>query len=425
MASESVPKRVMLYGFYSQGNYGDDALLDAIVRGVSGSTAGPVEFTVPVRYPSGDMDRRFGVRTIQNLEYNRRAHSVGRWLHGMNPDDGEAFDEFLSEVIASDLVIVGPGQYLVETGVDALFRGILAQLDAIAEFCGMTGTPLYAIALTAEPLVRPFSLVRVQNSLSKCAALTFRDSHSPSYLSSCGIELPDYAVAADLAFATPSADVALADAVFEAEGITIPSERLLGLAVHDYYKDASLRKGFVHLAVDVCRLWIERVGGPVLFIPQSVNHEDRHADDRYFHEEVVAHLPRGLHTEVLRIRSVYQFDQVEAVYSRCAAAFCTRMHGAVFSLKQAVPTALMDHENKRRACFAQAGFEEYVHPIDTPAEQIVSVLEGLAAAPRTAIHVRKTLDSARSSAREHVRVASELLAAEASPRKTWVKGLYQ
>lgn len=425
MGSERTSKRVLLYGFYSQGNYGDDALLDAIVRGVRESCAVPVDFTVPVRYPSGDMDRQFGIRTIQNLEYNQRADSVGRWLQGFNPDDGEAFERFMGEVLAADLVILGPGQYLVETAVDALWRGILAQLDAVAEICGMTGTPLYAIALTAEPLARSFSLVRVQNSLSKCSALSFRDSRSPEYLSARGIVLPSHAVAADLAFSTLPAITSGVDALLESEGLDLASARPLGMAVHDYYIDASLRESFVTLAADVCSLWIERTGEPVLFIPQSVNHEDRHADDRYFHDEVIERVPEAHAGRVRRVRSIYPYDQVEALYSACAVTFCTRMHGAIFSLKQCVPPVLMDHESKRRACFAQAGFEEFVHLVDTPAQRVVSVLEDLVESSEVRERIREALDAARESSLEHIRIASELLMSEPSPRKIWAKGLYQ
>lgn len=416
---------MLLYGFYSQGNYGDDALLDAITRGVRAASPAPVEFTVPVRYPSPEMDRQFDVRTVQNLEYNRRADSVGRWLQGLNPDDGLAFDAFLAEVLDADLVIVGPGQYLVETGVDALFRGILAQLDVVAEVCRMTGTPLYAIALTAERLDRSFSLLRVQNSLSKCSALSFRDSRSPEYLSARGCILPEYEVAPDLAFCTAAADTGHVNDLLEAEGVEIGAARPLAIAVHDYYVDAALRESFVALAADVCRLWIERTGQPVLFIPQSVNPEDKHADDRYFHEEVIRRVPESVMGGVHRLRSAYSFSQVEAVYSTCVASFCTRMHGAIFSLKQGVPAVLMDHESKRRACFSQAGFEQFVYSVDTPPQRLVSALVDFAGSPKVSNAIGEQLAVARASSLGHIQVAARLLAAEPSARKTWARGLFQ
>jgi len=200
--TRKTPLIVSFYGFYGIDNVGNEAMLQAMMSPLKDAYGDQVSFQVFSRHPSSTFDKQYDCVTVPNLEHPTRESSEGRWLRGVNPDDGSDMAAFVENIAKSDLVILGPGQYLVETGARGLFKGALAQAAVLSQVCRLTDTPLYGAALACEPIATGWSSMTIEDILSVMVHVNFRDPVSPENIQAAGIPLENPEVLGDMALSS-------------------------------------------------------------------------------------------------------------------------------------------------------------------------------------------------------------------------------
>lgn len=418
-------KRILLYGFFGIENAGNEAMLRAFCDGVREKSVDDVEFVVASRHPSGEYDSQYGVRTVRNFEYAQRALSEGRWLRGLNPDDSEEYLAFIREVAACDLVVLGPGQYLVETGVHGMLKGALGQTIAVTAAAELTGTPIFGLALASEDLTTEWGLLAIQRVLPSFDALTFRDPRSPENLIAAGIEVPEFSVLGDLALVAEAAGRCHAEAMLRSEGVPGPKGPRLAFAPRSLYWLGLDQAQHRQKIADVIGNWLSHRDRDVLVIPQNVYDVDGDRDDdRAEAEEILALLPGELRDRVHSIRGKYDPRALEAAYGGCDVTLSLRLHGAVFSCKQGTPPVMLGFMDKARGFFERLGepacIMEVAADSDAISEQLESHLDH-----RDALSTRilASVSSIRSTASGYADIACGLLKRASSGRSAWAAGI--
>lgn len=79
---------------------------------------------------------------------------------------------------------------------------------------------------------------------------------------------------------------------------------------------------------------------------------------------------QGIHVLMGR----YWPEETEALYGTCDAILGVRLHGAVFGLKQGVPTIGLAYEAKVAGMFEKVGLSQNALPLESPAEVIYQAL---------------------------------------------------
>ncbi len=405
-------KRILLYGFYGIANAGNEAMLSALIEPIRKNYANNIEFIVANRHPNEEYDRQYGVKSIPNLEYDSREMAKGRWLRGLNPDDSPVFMEMLREVACSDLIIFGPGQYLVETGEFGLLKGSLAQFHVLLTMAKVTGSPFYALAMACEPLSSPWSILSINEALQKCDRLTFRDPQSIKNLEAAGIQLPEHEVLGDLALAASPADHKHArKALIEAQ---IPEKKgpRLAVALRSIYwlgiKQEELRKT---ISQTLC-MWLEEwPDADIIMIPQNVyNVDGGRDDDRLANKAVYDLIPDEYKNRVYPVLGEHPPETTESLYSIADVTLTSRLHGSVFSCKQGTPPVVLKFMDKTKGFFTRLGYPDQMIDLNTTSEALFAkIVESYNNKDELSAGILSAVDRIRGKAIRYPQIAIELL----------------
>ena len=420
-------KRVFLYGFYGIENAGNEAMLRALIEPIRSHFSGDIEFVVSNRHPTDAYDQRYGVRSFRNLEFPHRDAARGKWLRGLNPDDSPEFLALLHEIAESDLVILGPGQYLVETGELGLLKGSLAQFSAVVLLCQLTKTPCYGLALACEPLSSPWSILTIQEVLPALASITFRDPQSIENLRSVGIEIPEYELLGDLALAGKAASEDLGRALMKREGVPEKKGSRLAVAMRSIYwlgLDQDEIRSRIARALEI---WLEHdPNADILMIPQNVYHVDGDRDDDRVANALVAEkISEHLRERVYEIKGG-DLDpaEVESLYGHCDVTLAGRLHGSVFSCKQGTPPVVFSFMDKAKGFFARIEHQQCLVPLEMSSEDLAGKMLAFQNQRETlSKSIKDAVARVHETARRYPQVAIELLEKPLSERRKWISSV--
>lgn len=400
-------------------------MLQAFCEPIREALNGDVEFIVASRHPDADYDARYGVRTVPNFEYSSRDEAAGRWLRGLNPDDADQYMGFVKEVSEADVVVLGPGQFLVETGTAGMLKGALGQALAVVAAARLTATPVYGLALACEDLKSAWAKLTVQTLLDGLAEVTFRDPGSVDNLREAGIELPDYSVLGDLALAGLPAPVSAATALLSEESIPEKTGPRLAMALRNIYwmgldMDAHRRK-----MASVMEHWLSHADRDIILVPQNVYDIDGDRDDdRAEAERTLAFLPDALRERVHQIRGKHDASGIEAVYGQADVTLSARLHGAVFSCKQGTPPVMLTFMDKTRGFFRRMEHLDCLVSLDATDGEIVHRLEDfLMRRESFSESLTESVCRNRATSRGYAERVIFMLQATPADRKQWARGL--
>lgn len=112
---------------YGLKNISDDSMLQSFLGGMR-ETVSNLDVTLICRHPGEEVDLIFGVRSIQNLDFQTKAKSAGKRFHGFNASDSTEHLRILREEIgSSDALIIG-GDPFDDSNSEMIlepFRGIM------------------------------------------------------------------------------------------------------------------------------------------------------------------------------------------------------------------------------------------------------------------------------------------------------------
>ena len=81
-------KQVIIAGastFYVK-NLGDDAMLLNLVQSIKNYDK-KIKIILLARHPNKKLDRLYGIKSIKNLEFDKRSSSLGKYFFGLNSKD--------------------------------------------------------------------------------------------------------------------------------------------------------------------------------------------------------------------------------------------------------------------------------------------------------------------------------------------------
>ncbi|UDL03795.1 polysaccharide pyruvyl transferase family protein [Marinobacter sp. CA1] len=422
-------KRILLYGFYGIANAGNEAMLRAFCEPIRQALKGDVEFVVASRHPDGEYNASYGVTTVPNFEYESRQQAAGRWLRGLNPDDSEHYLAFVRQVAEVDLVVLGPGQFLVETGTAGMLKGALGQALAVVAAARLVHTPVYGLALACEDLESPWAKLVAQSLLEGMCERTFRDPRSVENLIRAGIQLPSYQVLGDLALAGDPAPASAARDLLDNEGIPARAGDRLAVAARNIYWLGLDQETHRQKMADTMALWLEAdIRRDIIMVPQNVYDVDGDRDDdRAEARRILAKLPDSLRKRIYPIEGKYPAEALESIYGLADVTLSSRLHGAVFSCKQGTPPVMLAFMDKSRGFFRRIGQENCLIDLDANAAEIADQLEHfLRNRSELAADIRTSIAENQATSRQYAKKALAHLTqgGGAGERQCWARSLF-
>jgi len=204
-------------------------------------------------------------------------------------------------------------------------------------------------------LKRRISDVINKSCLKKAKLVTLREKKSEEYLHSLGLngKMPPIVVYPDLAFAMPAAPGERIDQIMSHEkleqdlpivGMAI-SRRILGYAYPEIPSIDERREKALSVLVDLIDFINEELNALVVFVPHSIG-PSSNVDDRIIADRIIK--PVKSKEKTISIRNNLTPQELRGLASRMAITVGSRLHFAVDSFCNCVPSLLLTHRNDIR-----------------------------------------------------------------------------
>lgn len=307
-----------LFGYYGQGNAGDEAILASIVSGLTGSdirltvySGQPVLTARLHKVESCVVFPRTPLRLIKSIIKTGRLSTL------------RAIWRFMR----TDVVVIGGGGLFFDTPETNKWLKEYISLIGLAK---RLGKKVAIVGVSVGPLHHRDSEAALKWAFEKADLITVRDEQSRETLALCGVENSRIRVIPDLVFALPPCERQRATEILSLETGFVPGN-IVVLAPCAYNMGLDGWLDSYRLLVNELVLGLNL---SVVFVPmQCIGGKD----DRYAVERIVEGVDNAARDRVGCIEGVYSPQEIEGIFSLATFVFSERLHGTIMAANTGRP----------------------------------------------------------------------------------------
>lgn len=314
--------RYFLYGYYGQGNFGDDLLLYALIQGIRQRDSA-AEFTVRSR---AFVPWLSGLENVSFTELDQLLESKGnriakgiRYLFGL-----------LRQANDADVFVIGGGSLFIDKG---RCNASLLYLWCVTQFMRLRGRQIVITGVGVDILTNPISLWLTRQILSAAHFVAVRDSFSLAYVAHLDHQKVRFA-----------ADLVLAGAFqFPVDHDRKPPGRnVIGVCFIDYFRTLEdsppKHRMYVERIVECLRRYQDRYQFCCLAFQEGVGQRDD-----WMYRELQDEFP------TLSYRRIASLADVDFLRGEIDFVITTRFHLGLLASILGKPVAVISHELKLAA----------------------------------------------------------------------------
>lgn len=345
-------RRVALYGFFGNGNLGNDATFETVLRWLESEhpnldlrciTIAPASIKARFGIPAYSLTSRLsafeGKRVVAVA-----AKAVGRVLD---------LPHTYATVGAVDVVIV-PGMGVLEETLGVRPWGLPFWLFATAAACRLRRRHFLLLGVGADRTRHVLTRWLYLATVKLASHVSYRDDRSAAAMVEAGADQPD-AIVPDLVFAYPG------------PGLTEPDPNLLVVGVMAYYgRDDDPNDG-----ADIRRRYIETMSEALAELVQAGNRVILVGGDavdvdvaRELSDAVHASVPE-LRAGTIVIRELSTFTELTDVMAAAAVIVASRFHNLICALRLTRPVISVGYAEKNRDLMRAMDLDAYCQHIET------------------------------------------------------------
>ena len=377
--------KIVIQGWYGNGNLGDEIILECMLSELRGHF--PEATFVVVSDDPADTKRRHGVESI--------------------PRGGGRMQRLkrLRALTDADLFILGGGELLKQFGSSDV--SILTWLGPL-ELAHEMGVPTMTYAVGVSDRLSSRAEAVMKGILSKTDAVLVRDPLSFDVLRRIGV--PNARLTADPALLFPELHQ-------EARGRPAPGELRVSVFVNEWFVTRSVVpdpvswQRFKNRMAECVDGLIERYGATVRFVPMQVT--DSGEDDRTVAREI-AGLTRNRGLIEVREERV-SANELLGLISGSNLVISMRLHSLILATALGVPALAIEYQSKVKRFSDSIGTSDWVIGItDSNSDSMLSLCSRAASGSYPLALVKERLPTLQDLARENANLAAALVR---QPRK--------
>jgi len=328
-------KKIVLHGFYGQGNLGDEAILKALLEQFS--ERHNLKLVVFCRNPEKVSDQ-YGVKSVHS-------QSGRHWL------------ERIWELKTAGLYILGGGGLIKDYG------GSSASLEGwleILRLCKKLHVKTALCAVGVENIRYPRSKTVLKQVLDKVDFITVRDEDSKNLLKEIGIE--------------NNIDVISDPAILLTEGKTRKlaekkNDRLVRVIVcvrhwfdqGFFIADPAKNENLANALSRTLDFLVDNYNVRIDFIPMRTVSYD---DDREMAKEIVKYMKNKNKAALHLYSTSTSVDEFTREVDRCTLVIGMRLHSLILAAASGVPIIGLEYMPKVKAFMASIGMQEFSHNLE-------------------------------------------------------------
>lgn len=340
-------KQVIIAGastFYVK-NLGDDAMLLNLVQSIKNYDK-KIKIILLARHPNKKLDRLYGIKSIKNLEFDKRSSSLGKYFFGLNSKDKTDHLAMIKKEFANSDILILAGNLFMEIFPNSFLKGLgsyTSLLGVLAKFYELKiyMTSVNLLDHTKSAITRQYLsffsnivekvCVRENNSFKNFIKFKFNSKK---------IEiLGETAFGIEINKNNGSAKTICPELFIKKEN------KFIGVCLRVEYwkKKENLKKIFSKYAKIISNLSIE-TKSKLVFIPNSFSKASPWMDDRLVHREIIKLLNKKV--KYISINKELNIFEVNSIISKLNYHITNRRHSAVFALSQKIPTIIFETSMK-------------------------------------------------------------------------------
>lgn len=387
---------IVIDGLYGIQSYGDDAMLLAL-RNWLRHAYPDARLTVLSRHPK-ELENRYGISAIQNLDHPESVRERGQWFYGFNPGQPRDHVDTIRETIAAaDLMIIGGGNLLLDITHDWL-RGPIAWHAFSSEIARVYEVPYVLFANSIGPFETDWGRRRSAHIVRNAAAITVRDEDSIRTITAMRAARDPLCAPDPALGVTP--DLPAAREILDTLRIPpAPGRKLLAVSVRDlsWHAEPLLQERASVAIAEALRRLLRDPAIHIVFVPQcTYKFGDSAEDDRTVAAGIAARI--GMPNRCHLLDGQYRAEQIMGLYKLVAGAFTTRLHGAVFAAAAGTPFLALEYLPKVTGFLRHLALESCGATLDDLADP-ARIASRIAACLHTTTHHRAALLQIAAAAR--------------------------
>lgn len=310
-----------IFGYYGQGNAGDEAILAALTDGIKQhiphSSIGVYSANIQ------ETEDTHGVKA-----YSFFGIDVKSVIKGLLRKSRVTYVKSVVNFFKTDIVIIGGGGLFFDSPeTNKWIYGYLNLIHRAKRF----GKKVALVGISVGPLHHKDSELAIAAAFNRVDLISVRDHSSRELLIKCGVDEQKINVIPDLVFTLSSANSQRVDEILRNENFIDNGKKNIALTPCCYN---TKRDGWHKQYAEFCKTAIEELNLNIWFIPMQRNSSH---DDLSAINEVISLLPQNLCSSIFTLKGIYPAREVQGVIGKANFALAERLHGSIMAINGQVP----------------------------------------------------------------------------------------
>lgn len=341
--------RFSLFGYYGQGNAGDEAILAALIVGIK-NTYPLADIGVYSARPE-DTQARHQVKglCVFKLNVNAITRNLLKSTRGL-------FIKSVLHFFKSHTIIIGGGGLFFDTpDTNKWFMEYIHLIHRAKN----TGKKVALMGISVGPLHHSRSMQALGEAFNRADFISVRDYPSRKLLIECGVAAERIQVIPDLVFTLPAAPTEAINALLNREHFSLENKPIITLTPCYYNRH---KDGWLQQYAALCQALITQLGATLWFVPMQRHGEE---DDLTAINAILALLPQALRTHTASLQGHYGASHIQGVIGRSHFVIAERLHGSIMAINQGVPVVAIAYMPKVTGVLELANMEDRLIPMET------------------------------------------------------------
>lgn len=313
--------RFSIFGYYGQGNAGDEAILSALIDGIK-SELPKAHISVCSANPD-ETKRNHGVNAFRFFGIDLKSI-----IKGVIGRSRRGYINAVISFIRSDVIVIGGGGLFYDTKeTNEWFFGYINLIHRAKRF----GKKVALVGISVGPLHHKSSEQATKDAFALVDLISVRDNTSRDTLIRCGVPAEKIHVIPDLVFTLSPASDGRVNDILRNEQFTFDGKKNIALTPCCYNNK---KNGWLTQYGEFCKVAIETLNANIWFIPmqRSSAHDDLSAID-----EIIALLPNEVRSRIFTLKGIYSAREVQGIIGKADFALAERLHGSIMAINGKVP----------------------------------------------------------------------------------------
>jgi len=341
--------RFSIFGYYGQGNAGDEAILAALTDGIR-TTIPSAEISV---YSA---DPKETATTHQIVAFNQFGLDLKLIIKGVLGRSRKNYIKSACNFFRSDVVIIGGGGLFFDSiDTNKWIYGYLKLIHRAKRF----GKKVALVGISVGPLHHQDSEVAIGKAFSRADLISVRDNSSQELLIKCGVMAEKIHVIPDLVFTLRSASDERIQEIISDEGLLINSQSNIALTPCCYN---TAQPGWLTQYIAFCEKAVSKLDSNLWLVPMQRNNNH---DDLSAIKEIFSGLSEATKKRTRILAKNYNAKEVQGVLSKADFVLAERLHGSIMALNTGTPFMGIAYMPKVVGVLELAGLQKNIINFDS------------------------------------------------------------